>query len=173
VRERLPCPEKLFALAISQIQKTHPSINNHTAELKIFYFALASSELLIVLRDIVRIHRRSFAGDFAIAGGDLPQAERLKAIKGLNENIAYLGFLRRCHIHRLFVDSSRSSRDTSDGFIINTKQSVSSQKRPKTRNLIYNENGHVSRFILSCSRVAQSTRRSIVWSLKSGGWANN
>jgi hypothetical protein len=144
----LPCPEQRFDLAMSRASKAFPGIEENKIELKIFFFAIASSDALVALRSIVKAHRRSLADHSSPIRCDLSQAERLKVIKTLNENIAYLGLLKRCHIHRLFVDSSKLSRKTVDGFINDTTKSITTLQKPKTGNPLYIEDAQASKSIM-------------------------
>jgi hypothetical protein len=144
----LPCPEQDFDLVMTQASKGSPSIEDNRKELKIFFFAIASSESLVALRDIVQAHRRRLAGNLLQVGCDIPQAERVKVIERLNENIAYFSLLKRCHVHRLFIDSSRSSRKTTDGFINNTSQNIATLQSSKSGNPNHIEGAETTKAIM-------------------------
>lgn len=145
---KLPCPEQRFYLEITQVSNGSPNMDENTVELKTLYFAIASPESLVVLRDIVQAHRRSLAGNLSPKDCNIPQAERLKVIEKLNGNIAYFGLLKRCHVHRLFVDSNGSSRKTGDGFVNNTTQSIATLKHPRTGNPSYIEDAQASKAMM-------------------------
>lgn len=145
---RLPCPEQRFNLEMKQLSNGSQNIAENTMELKILYFAIASPESLVVLRDVIQAHRRSLAGNLSPKDCNIPQAERLEVIERLNGNIAYFGLLKRCHIHRLFVDTNRSSRKTGDGFVNNTTRSIATLQIPKTGNPSHIEDAEASRSMM-------------------------
>ncbi len=144
----LPCPGQCFNSTMAQIRNSWGSNDEHEIELQTFYFAIASSESLAILRDIIQAYRRSLADKNSMAGCDLSQAERLMEIEKLNENIAYSFLLRRCHIRQLFVNSSGSSQKTSDGFVNHTVQSLSTRRSQKTGNPNHIEDAEGSKAIM-------------------------
>jgi hypothetical protein len=99
-------------------------------ELKILYYAIASPESLAALQGILKVQRRSIRGKLLVEDCNIPPLRRsLKAIERLDGDIAHNSLLRRCYIHQLFVESSAGSMKTSDGFVNNTIQSISSRTR--------------------------------------------
>ncbi|KAL2060862.1 hypothetical protein VTL71DRAFT_8914 [Oculimacula yallundae] len=95
--------------------------------IKTLSYVIASPESIVALQEIVMAQRTSVANKELRGDWDLSLAGRLKAIEDTGSEIAYLLFLKRCHIHQLFVDCSKGSRRTSDGFVVDTVQSVSQQ----------------------------------------------
>jgi hypothetical protein len=55
-------------------------------------------------------------------------------IEGIGPKIAHLVLRRRCHIYQLFLDYSKDSGRTSDGFVNNTKRSILRQVGPQIGN---------------------------------------
>ncbi|CZS94326.1 hypothetical protein WAI453_013086 [Rhynchosporium graminicola] len=106
--------------------------------IKTLSYVIASPESIVALQEIIIAHRTSvaqkqFMGEFR---GDcnLSLADRVKAIKDAGSEIAYLLFMKRCHTHQLFVDCSKGSRRTSDGFVVDTVQSLSNQASSRLGN---------------------------------------
>lgn len=95
--------------------------------IKTLSFVIASPESIVALQEVIIAQRTSTANKQF--GGDraLSLADRVKVIENTGSEIAYLLFLKRCHIYQLFVDCSKDSRKTSDGFVVDTVQSLSKQ----------------------------------------------
>lgn len=145
----LPSPEECFRMIISQTRDASLGTDETTMALKVLYFTIASSESLAALGDIAQTHRRrSLSGNQLSASCDLSRADRLRVIDRLDEDIAYYSLLKRCHVHRLFVDSTRSSRKTVDGFVNDTVESISSRQRPKIGNPSHNDDAFASMSIM-------------------------
>jgi hypothetical protein len=144
----LPCPEEGFNLAITQISNKSTRLDQVMTDLKVFYFAIASPESLAALQAIVKVQRCSLGGKISVPNWKLPLVERMKEIENLSENIAYMGFLRRCHTHQLYIDSSAGSQKTSDGFINSTTQSISTRSNPEFGNPNNLEDSRVSKLIM-------------------------
>ncbi len=119
----------------SMIRASHKSLkDSDLLVLKILFFAIGSPESLVALKDILKAHRTALVDQELKGGHDLPLADRIKAIEEVGPNIAYLVLRRRCHIYQLFSEYSAGNRKTSDGFVIDTTQSISRQKSPKIGN---------------------------------------
>ncbi len=144
----LPCPDEDFKSVMTQASTKSLRLNEFMTELKVFYFAIASPESLAAMNAIIKVQRKSPKGPLSVPGWNLPLAERMKAIENLNENIAYMGFLRRCHTHQIFLDSSIGSKKSSDGFINFTSQSISTRSGPQIGNPNNLENSRVSKLIM-------------------------
>ncbi|CZT52257.1 uncharacterized protein RSE6_13546 [Rhynchosporium secalis] len=95
--------------------------------IKTLSYVIASPESIVALQEIIMAQRSSFAHKQLRSDRDLSLADRVKAIEDAGSEIAYLLFLKRCHTHQLFVACSKGSRRTSDGFVVDTVQSVSKQ----------------------------------------------
>jgi hypothetical protein len=139
----LPISENEFDVALSAFARA-PQINseNHK-KLKRLYYAIGSPESVVGLKEIVRIQRVSFAG-----GSNLTPTERIKVIEEISPKIAYHGLRKRCHVHQLFVDCSAEARKTSDGFINNTSQSISTMAGPQSGNPNNLEDSQISKKML-------------------------
>jgi hypothetical protein len=88
------------------------------ALLKTLYFAIGSPESLVALQEILKARQTAFVDKGPSGDCKLSLADRVRVIKGIGPNIAYLVLRRRCHIYQLFLDCSKDSRRTSDGFVI-------------------------------------------------------
>ena len=95
--------------------------------IKTLSFVIASPESIVALQEVIMAQRTSNPDKQLMGDCDLSLADRVKAIEDTESEIAYLLFLKRCHTYQLFVDSSKDSRRTSDGFVIDTVQTVSKQ----------------------------------------------
>lgn len=143
----LPFSEAEFDLAFSKIPNM--SLDAHElVTLKTLYFAIGSPESLVALQEVFRVQRRTIAGRMPREGYNLSPAERVKVIECITPNIAYHVLRKRCHIYQLFIDSNKGSRKTSDGFVIDTVQSITTQSRHQTGNPNNLENSRISELIL-------------------------
>ncbi|KAK6601217.1 hypothetical protein H4I96_06558 [Botrytis cinerea] len=143
----LPFSETEFDLAFSKIPNI--SLDAHElVTLKILYFAIGSPESLVALQEVLRVQRRTIAGRMPREGYNLSPAERVKVIECITPNIAYHVLRKRCHIYQLFIDSNKGSRKSSDGFVIDTVQSITTQSRHQTGNPNNLENSRISELIL-------------------------
>ncbi|KAM0172089.1 hypothetical protein ACHAPC_010871 [Botrytis cinerea] len=143
----LPFSETEFDLAFSKF--VNISLDAHElVTLKILYFAIGSPESLVALQEVLRVQRRTIAGRMPREGYNLSPAERVKVIECITPNIAYHVLRKRYHIYQLFIDSSKGSRKTSDGFVIDTVQSITTQSRHQTGNPNNLENSRISELIL-------------------------
>jgi hypothetical protein len=144
----LPCPEKIFNSAVTQTSNNSTRLDEIMTDLKVFYFAIASSESLVALQAILKVHRRSLAGRPPAPNCRLTLAERMKEIENLGQKIGYIAFLRRCHIYQLYLDCSVDSQKTSDGFINNTTQSISTRPRTEIGNPKNLEDSRIAKLIM-------------------------
>ncbi|KAF7945587.1 hypothetical protein EAE96_010354 [Botrytis aclada] len=143
----LPFSETEFDLAFSKIPNM--SLDAHElVTLKTLYFAIGSPESLVALQEVFKVQRRTIAGRMPREGYNLSPAERVKVIECITPNIAYHVLRKRCHIYQLFIDSNKGSRKTSDGFVIDTVQSITTQSRHQTGNPNNLENSRISELIL-------------------------
>jgi hypothetical protein len=144
----IPCLEEGFNSAIAQDLTTSLKLEQVITELKIFYFAIASPESLAALKTILKAQRRSLENKLSGINWNLPPPERMKEIESLNEDMAQVCFLRRCHTFHIFVESSLKSLKSSDGFFNLTSQSISTRANPKMGNPINLEDSRVSERIM-------------------------
>lgn len=73
-------------------------------------------------------------GNSKEAGCNISRAERVKVIERLDENGAYYGHLKRCHVYQLFIDSRGSNEKAGDDFIVKRAQSISTPVKPTMGN---------------------------------------
>lgn len=144
----LPCPEEIFNSAVTQASNNSTRLDKIMTDLKVFYFAIASPESLVALQAILKVHRRSLEGRFSGPNWRLTLAERMKEIENLSKKIGYIALLRRCHIYQLFLDCSVDSQKTSDGFINNTTQSLSTRPRNEIGNPKNLEDSRIAKLIM-------------------------
>jgi hypothetical protein len=144
----LPCPEQRFDTVMTRASRASPGVEENRTELQILFFAIASSESLVALRYIIQVYRRPLESSLFQGGRNIPQAERLKVIGMLDKNIAYFSLLKRCHIHQLYIDGSRSSRKTGDGFVNDTAQSIQTLQSPKSGNPSHLEDAQASKSMM-------------------------
>ena len=143
----LPFSETEFDLAFNKIPNM--SLDAHElVTLKTLYFAIGSPESLVALQEVFKVQRRTIAGKMPREGYNLSPAERVKVIECITPNIAYHILRKRCHIYQLFIDSNKESRKSSDGFVIDTVQSMTTQSRHQTGNPNNLENSRISELIL-------------------------
>ncbi|KAH7403857.1 hypothetical protein BKA64DRAFT_461794 [Cadophora sp. MPI-SDFR-AT-0126] len=95
--------------------------------IKTLSFMIASPESIVALQEVIVAYRSSITNKKFRNHSNLSLAARVKVIEDTESEIAYFLFLKRCHTHQLFLDSSKSARRSSDGFIVDTMQSVSNQ----------------------------------------------
>ncbi|EPE34260.1 RNase III [Glarea lozoyensis ATCC 20868] len=122
--------------------------DNGLAKLNTLYLGIASPESFATLHDLVNVQRRPVTGKPSIPCWNLPLKERVEAIEGLNDDIMYKSFLKRCHILELFTSLSGSHK-TSDGFINETNQTLSGDPRSQLGNPLVMEDSKVSKEMLA------------------------
>ncbi|PQE08185.1 RNAse iii protein [Rutstroemia sp. NJR-2017a BBW] len=123
---RLHFSEIEFDLALTNCSNISPTAID-LVTLKTLYFAIGSPESLVALQDVLKAQRMITTGKIPKGGHNLSLAERVRVIECITPNIAYQVLQKRCHIYQLFVDSNVGSRKTSDGFVIDTIQSIAKQ----------------------------------------------
>lgn len=122
--------------------------DQHRPMLRVFFFAIASSESLAFLQEVLRGCRNKPVGDLSEPVQSLSNAERFKVIERLDENIAYFSFLKRCHVLKLFTDNY--DRQSDDGFIVETQESVSTRTRGD-----YGNPNHVAEAAITRSMIQE------------------
>ena len=95
-------------------------LKNYANVLKILNFTIDDYESLIELKKILKAYR-DFNVDLLIITQKIRNAKRLQTIQSLKRNEAYMNFLKKCHIHRLFIDNVDFLRNFNDNFIISTR----------------------------------------------------
>ena len=97
--------------------------------LKCFTFTIGGSESIIILKDMLQAYRSSSHEYLPEPTQKIPNARRLEIIRSLGTNEAYFNLLRKCHVHRLFIENTGSSRNANDKFLVSTIESVTSRAR--------------------------------------------
>jgi hypothetical protein len=98
---------------------------NERAAVSIITTTIGSSESIALLQDIVAGAR---AGTQKYPVENLTIANRVRQIQQLGDRIAYIEFLRRCHIWKLYKDISENIRTPKFAFHITTPASVMAPK---------------------------------------------
>lgn len=104
-------------------------LNGHTIFARKMYYRLGSCESVVSAKNILRSYRDDqmrWLYDRSAIGNN---AQRLEVIDRLDSRVAFLGLLRRCHILELYEQNSRSTRKTTEGFVMSTSSSSSGSKR--------------------------------------------
>ncbi|PQE09029.1 Ribonuclease III protein [Rutstroemia sp. NJR-2017a BBW] len=143
----IPFSETEFDLAFNKISKISLTAVE-LVTLKALYFAIGSPESLVALQEVLKAQRMTAEGKVPKGSRDLSLTERIRVIECITPNIAYHILQKRCHIYQLFVDSNVGSRKTSDGFIIDTMESIPAQPRSQIGNPNNLEDSRVSTLIL-------------------------
>ena len=104
-------------------------LNAYSDILKCFTFIIDDSEFIIILKDILQVYRSSSHEYLSESTQKIPNARRLEIIRSLDTNEAYFNLLRKCHVHRFFVENTGSFRNANDKFLISTIESVTSRAR--------------------------------------------
>ncbi|PQE33780.1 Ribonuclease III protein [Rutstroemia sp. NJR-2017a WRK4] len=143
----IPFSETEFDLAFNKISKVSLTAVD-LVTLKALYFAIGSPESLVALQEVLKAQRMTAEGKVPKGSRDLSLTERIRVIECITPNIAYHILQKRCHIYQLFVDSNVGSRKTSDGFIIDTMESIPAQPRSQIGNPNNLEDSRVSTLIL-------------------------
>lgn len=78
---------------------------------------------MIELKKVLRAYRDSNV-DLLITTQEIFNAKRLQTIQSLERNGTYMNLLKKCHIHRLFIDNLDPLRNPNDDFIVSTSNSI-------------------------------------------------
>ncbi|KAI9800514.1 MAG: hypothetical protein M1825_004062 [Sarcosagium campestre] len=116
----------------------------YKTDFKVFYFAIASSEAMELLKDVVDFCRRPLAETSVVSGFGYSSAQRIEEIERLDQNVCYLGLLRRCHVLHLVQDYEPPQ----NGFITATLDSLSNPTSPKLGNPLHRATAAWTREIL-------------------------
>ena len=122
----LECPERCFNSTMVQRHVSTWQRDIDKRDFKIIFFAIASSQALAQLQDVVQIYRSSVTPEFMASRSGVSSAKRVEAIEHLDQTVAYLGLLKRCHILHLFRDHRSPGQRTNDGFITTSADSMNS-----------------------------------------------
>ncbi|KAI9669189.1 MAG: hypothetical protein M1817_004731 [Caeruleum heppii] len=99
----------------------------YATELETFFFGLGSSESVVLLQEILKSHRQT-SHMSSRTRLDLSKLERVDEIARLEGKIMNLGLLKRCHVHRLWLDCGGSQRPANDGFVVETSKALEKKR---------------------------------------------
>ena len=110
------------------------------------YLAIGSPESIRGLQVIIGVERRKQAGDLIPRGASFNLVQRIRIIEKLNSNVAYMCFLRRCHIHQLLSDYDACGAKNIDSFVNLTPIDLErSMSRGQPGNPNYRDDSEVSK----------------------------
>ncbi|KAM3067006.1 hypothetical protein ACMFMG_011788 [Clarireedia jacksonii] len=144
---RLHFSETEVDLALTNCSNISPTAID-LVTIKTLYFAIGSPESLVALQDVLKAQRMITTGKIPIGSHNLSLAERVRVIECITPNIAHHVLQKRCNIYQLFVDSNVGSRKTSDGFVIDTIQSIAKQPQHQIGNPNNIEDSRITKLIL-------------------------
>ena len=142
-----PCPLRTFPSPLSEIGVPSWCVDYET-ELATFFFAIGSSESLAIFQDIIRMYRSNVLMESKETRQGFSNAERVRTIERLDGNISYFQFLKRCHIHALFLSSGASDQQVNDNFVVETTQSATKRKTLPRGNPFYIANAQLTTSIM-------------------------
>lgn len=94
---------------------------------------VAGCESLLGLKGILRAYRDPHVGLPQITP-EVSNAKRLQTIHCLDGEKAYIDHLKKCHLHRLFIDNTDPLCTSNDSFIISTTKSFVIRARGESGN---------------------------------------
>jgi hypothetical protein len=108
--------------------------------------AIGSSESIALLQHILV---KSRAKDRQTKPAeDLALADRVREIQRLGSQIAFIQFLRRCHIWKLYTDISREVGSPQSGFVVLTSESISNPKGGRAGNPNYARDSEITKAMI-------------------------
>lgn len=146
---RLACPERSYQSTETQDCIMTMGLDQYRIEVKTLFSAIASTESFEVLGTILQAYRRGPTDDSRKPGYSLSNARRLEAIESLDQNIANLGLLRRCHVLQLFRENCHCPEAATDGFVVVTTKGFSDRAKPKRGNPSYLANAEITKAIMN------------------------
>lgn len=146
---RLACSERSYQSTETQDCIMAMGLDQYRIEVKTLFSAIASTESFEVLGTILQAHRRGQIDDSRKTGYSLSNARRLETIESLDQNIANLGLLRRCHVLQLFKENCHYPGAVSDGFIIETTKGFSDRAKSRRGNPNYLANAEITKAIMN------------------------
>lgn len=123
------------------------NLDDHVKILKIFIFTIGGCESLAALKEILQAYRKQDVSPLK-AAREISNAKRLKAIKNLGGDMAYMNLLRKCHIHRLFKDNLDPFHNPNDNFVVSTVGSVAPQAKRGLGNPRYSAEAEITKSIM-------------------------
>ena len=129
----LPCPGDFVDSEETKNRLASLRLDNHANVLRVFSFTIGSCESLVGLKEVLRAYRDPDIGRLQIAR-EVSNTKRLEIIQNLGGKEAYLNFLKKCHIYRLFTDNIDPLYDSNDKFIVSTAKTVATRARGELGN---------------------------------------
>ena len=129
----LPCPGDFVDSEKTKNRLASLRLDNHANVLRVFSFTIGSCKSLVGLKEVLRAYRDPNIGPLQIAR-DVSNAKRLETIQNLGGKEAYLNFLKKCHIYRLFTDNIDPLCNSNDNFRVSTAKSVATRARGELGN---------------------------------------
>ncbi|KAL8784950.1 MAG: hypothetical protein Q9195_008838 [Heterodermia aff. obscurata] len=103
-------------------------LENHADILKVFSCTIGGHESLIGIKEILRAYRNPEIGSLQTPR-EVSNAKRLQIIQSLERNEAYMNFLKKCHIHQLYMDNIDPLENSYDNFVVRTTTSRANRKQ--------------------------------------------
>jgi hypothetical protein len=107
--------------------------------------AIGSSESIALLQHIVVESR---AGRQTRPAEKLTIADRVREIRQLGGQIAFIEFLRRCHVWKLYTDISQDIHTPEIGFVIATSESMKNPRVRRAGNPKYSRESEITKAML-------------------------
>lgn len=106
----------------------------HETSLYTLFFGIGSPEVLVMLQELLKTRRERFTTQQSREPNVLSPADRMIAIRRGDTKIAYSGFRKRCHVHKLFVDCRPERATTTNTFVTNTIKTMATKPTSQTGN---------------------------------------
>ena len=103
-------------------------LGNHADMLKVFSCTIGGHESLIGIKEILRAYRNPEIGSLQTPR-EVSNAKQLQIIQSLERNEAYMSFLKKCHIHQLYMDNIDPLNNSYDNFVVSTTTSQGNRKQ--------------------------------------------
>ena len=129
----LPCPGDFVDSEETKNRLASLRLDNYANVLRVFSFTIGSCKSLVGLKEVLRAYRDPDIGPLQIAQ-EVSNAKRLETIQNLGGKEAYLNFLKKCHIYRLFTDNIDPLCNSNDNFRVSTAKSVATRARGELGN---------------------------------------
>ncbi|KFY17555.1 hypothetical protein V492_00583 [Pseudogymnoascus sp. VKM F-4246] len=139
-----------FNLSVLKAHVSLPKVEPHLPALSILYYGVGSPETLATLQLLLKT-RRERPVQQRRENHALSPAERAIAIERIDAKLAYCSLRKRCHVYQLYLDCSSESLKTSDTFVTNTVQTMTTRHKPQIGNPLNLEISRVLNRMLSLS----------------------
>ena len=102
-------------------------LGNHADILKVFSCTIGGHESLTGIKEILQAYNNPEIG-LLQTSREVSNAKRLQMIQSLERNEAYMNFLKKCHIHQLYMDNIDPLDNSYDNFVVRTTTSRGNRK---------------------------------------------